>query len=41
MTRRPAVRAVVFDAGHTLLEMDYARLTAFLCREATIFASRR
>jgi putative hydrolase of the HAD superfamily len=30
MTRRPAVRAVVFDAGHTLLEMDYARLTAFL-----------
>jgi len=30
MTGRPAVRAVVFDAGHTLLEMDYARLTAFL-----------
>ena len=30
MMRRPAVRAVVFDAGHTLLEMDYARLTAFL-----------
>src|SRR5262245_17591138 len=30
MTRRLAVRAVVFDAGHTLLEMDYARLTAFL-----------
>jgi putative hydrolase of the HAD superfamily len=29
MTRR-AVRAVVFDAGHTLLEMDYARLTAYL-----------
>ena len=26
----PVVRAVVFDAGHTLLEMDYARLTAFL-----------
>jgi putative hydrolase of the HAD superfamily len=30
MTRRPAIRAVVFDAGHTLLEMDYARLTAYL-----------
>jgi len=30
MTRRPTVRAVVFDAGHTLLEMDYARLTAYL-----------
>jgi putative hydrolase of the HAD superfamily len=30
MTRRPAIRAVVFDAGHTLLEMDYARLTTFL-----------
>jgi FMN phosphatase YigB (HAD superfamily) len=30
MTRRPAVRAIVFDAGHTLLEMDYGRLTAFL-----------
>ena len=30
MARRPTVRAVVFDAGHTLLEMDYARLTAFL-----------
>jgi HAD superfamily hydrolase (TIGR01509 family) len=30
MTRRPAVRAVVFDAGHTLLEMDYTRLTAYL-----------
>jgi FMN phosphatase YigB (HAD superfamily) len=27
---RRHVRAVVFDAGHTLLEMDYARLTAFL-----------
>jgi FMN phosphatase YigB (HAD superfamily) len=27
---RRNVRAVVFDAGHTLLEMDYARLTAFL-----------
>ena len=26
----PLVRAVVFDAGHMLLEMDYARLTAFL-----------
>jgi putative hydrolase of the HAD superfamily len=30
MTRRPDVRAVVFDAGHTLLEMDYPRLTAYL-----------
>src|SRR5262245_65961857 len=27
---RSTVRAVVFDAGHTLLEMDYARLTAYL-----------
>jgi FMN phosphatase YigB (HAD superfamily) len=27
---RRNVRAVVFDAGHTLLEMDYVRLTAFL-----------
>ena len=30
MTRRPPIRAVVFDAGHTLLELDYARLTAYL-----------
>lgn len=30
MTRRPPIRALVFDAGHTLLEMDYARLTAYL-----------
>jgi FMN phosphatase YigB (HAD superfamily) len=30
MTPRPVIRAVVFDAGHTLLEMDYARLTAYL-----------
>ena len=30
MTRRPGIRAVVFDAGHTLLELDYARLTAYL-----------
>ena len=30
MARRPTIRAVVFDAGHTLLEMDYAQLTAFL-----------
>jgi FMN phosphatase YigB (HAD superfamily) len=30
MTRRLAVRAVVFDAGHTLLELDYARLTTYL-----------
>jgi putative hydrolase of the HAD superfamily len=27
---RRGVRAIVFDAGHTLLEMDYARLTAYL-----------
>src|SRR5262245_8664391 len=27
---RPTVRAIVFDAGHTLLEMDYRRVTAFL-----------
>src|SRR5262245_57347426 len=27
---RTTVRAVVFDAGHTLLEMDYARLTAYV-----------
>jgi HAD superfamily hydrolase (TIGR01509 family) len=30
MTRHPPVRALVFDAGHTLLEMDYGRLTAYL-----------
>src|SRR6267142_3098537 len=30
MTFRPAIRAVVFDAGHTLLELDYASLTAYL-----------
>jgi len=30
MTPRPNVRAVVFDAGHTLLEMDYPRLIACL-----------
>jgi putative hydrolase of the HAD superfamily len=30
MTPRSKPRAIVFDAGHTLLEMDYARLTAFL-----------
>jgi FMN phosphatase YigB (HAD superfamily) len=30
MTRRPGIRAVVFDAGHTLLELDYAQLTAYL-----------
>ena len=30
MTRRPPLRAVIFDAGHTLLEMDYARFTAHL-----------
>ncbi len=29
MSRIP-VRAVVFDAGHTLLEMDYPRLTGYL-----------
>jgi HAD superfamily hydrolase (TIGR01509 family) len=31
MTGRPPIRAVVFDAGHTLLEMDYGALTAQLC----------
>ncbi len=48
MTRRPTVRAVVFDAGHTLLEMDYARLTAYLvsrghplCGAAVTEAERR
>jgi len=30
MTRRPWIRAVVFDAGHTLLEMDYVTVTAYL-----------
>ena len=30
MTRRPPIRAVVFDAGHTLLELDYGQLTAYL-----------
>jgi putative hydrolase of the HAD superfamily len=30
MTRDPRIRAVVFDAGHTLLEADYATLTAYL-----------
>jgi putative hydrolase of the HAD superfamily len=30
MTGRPPLRAVVFDAGHTLLEMDYGELTAYL-----------
>ena len=30
MARCPGIRAVVFDAGHTLLEMDYATVTAYL-----------
>jgi putative hydrolase of the HAD superfamily len=30
VTRRPPIRALIFDAGHTLLEMDYARFTAHL-----------
>ena len=44
---RPTVRAVVFDAGHTLLEMDYARLTAYLVSrghdlgEATVMEAER
>ncbi len=44
---RSRVRAVVFDAGHTLLEMDYARLTAFLVSrghdvsEATVTEAER
>ena len=35
MTPRPTARAIVFDAGHTLLEMDYARLTAFLASRSS------
>lgn len=30
MSHRPPIRALIFDAGHTLLEMDYAALTGFL-----------
>ncbi|HEY3187375.1 MAG TPA: HAD family hydrolase [Solirubrobacteraceae bacterium] len=30
MTSPSRIRAVVFDAGHTLLEMDYAALAAYL-----------
>jgi HAD superfamily hydrolase (TIGR01509 family) len=30
MSIRPPIRAVIFDAGHTLLEMDYAEVTGFL-----------
>jgi FMN phosphatase YigB (HAD superfamily) len=47
MTPRPTIRAVVFDAGHTLLEMDYARLTAYLVSrghdlsEATVIEAER
>jgi putative hydrolase of the HAD superfamily len=45
---RPPIRAAIFDAGHTLLEMDYAQLTGFLRSrghevedEAVIDAERR
>src|SRR5438093_7572791 len=47
MTRRPPIRALVFDAGHTLLEMDYARLTEYLVSrgwdlgEATVMEAER
>lgn len=47
MTPRPTIRAVVFDAGHTLLEMDYARFTAYLTSrghhlgEATVMDAER
>ena len=30
MSSRPPIRAVLFDAGYTLLEMDYAQVTGFL-----------
>ena len=30
MTRSSGIRAIVFDAGHTLLELDYAELTSHL-----------
>ena len=30
MTHASAIRAIVFDAGHTLLELDYAELTSHL-----------
>jgi hypothetical protein len=30
MTRRSRIRAIVLDAGHTLLEMDYVTVTAYL-----------
>src|SRR5262249_57468375 len=30
MSTAPTVRAVIFDAGYTLLEMDYAAVTGFL-----------
>src|SRR5207245_2734772 len=47
MMRRPPIRALVFDAGHTLLEMDYARLTEYLVSrgwdlgEATVMEAER
>jgi putative hydrolase of the HAD superfamily len=30
MSPRPPIRALIFDAGHTLLELDYGALTGFL-----------
>jgi putative hydrolase of the HAD superfamily len=47
MTRRPPTRAVLFDAGNTLLEMDYAVITAHLrsrghdVREAAVIEAER
>jgi len=43
----PRIRAIVFDAGHTLLEMDYARVTEYLrargheVAEAAVVAAER
>src|SRR5215475_1372417 len=43
----PRIRAIVFDAGHTLLEMDYARVTEYLrargheVAEAAVAAAER
>lgn len=47
MRRPPPIRALVFDAGHTLLEMDYGRVTAYLrarghaVDEAAVVAAER
>jgi len=45
--RTPRIRAIVFDAGHTLLEMDYARVAEYLrargheVAEAAVVAAER